>query len=101
MKLNIESVNGEKRLFKESDVDDEYVYSLESGDSEYDLNYEYKDDGESDNDNKITKNEEDWLTKWNKYWKWDEIREEYQMILLIIIFNKLIKLKKEKIKNVI
>jgi hypothetical protein len=30
-----------------------------------------------------------------------EVREEYQMILFVIIFNKLMKLKKEKIKNVI
>jgi hypothetical protein len=30
-----------------------------------------------------------------------EIRKEYQMILFIIIFNKLIRLKKEKIKNII
>jgi hypothetical protein len=30
-KFNIESVNGEKRLFEESDSDDEYVDSLESG----------------------------------------------------------------------
>jgi hypothetical protein len=52
------------------------VDSLESGDSEYDLNYEYKDE-ESDNDNNITKNEEDWLKEWNKYWKWDENKKEY------------------------
>jgi hypothetical protein len=54
MKLDVESVNGEKRLFEESGVDDEYVDSLESGEYEY-----------------------DWLTEWNKYWKWDENKKEY------------------------
>jgi chromatin segregation and condensation protein Rec8/ScpA/Scc1 (kleisin family) len=76
MKLNIESVDGEKRLFEESDVDDDYVNSLESGESEYDLNYEYKDE-KSANDNEITKHEEDWLTEWNKYWKWDENTNDF------------------------
>jgi hypothetical protein len=48
------------------------------------------------------------VTKLNKYWKLDENKKEYikkngkyPMILFIIIFNKLRKLKKEKIKNVV
>jgi hypothetical protein len=76
MKLNVESINGEPRIFEDSVVDDVYVDSLESGESEYDLDYEYSDE-ESANDNEITKNEVGWLTKWNKYWKLDENKKEY------------------------
>jgi hypothetical protein len=57
-------------------VDDVYVDWLESGESEYDLDYEYNDE-ESDNDNTITKNEEDWLTEWDKYYKWDKNKKEF------------------------
>jgi hypothetical protein len=58
MKFNIEPVHGIPRIFEDSDIDDAYMDSLESGDSEYDLDYKYN-DGESDNDNEITQNELD------------------------------------------
>jgi hypothetical protein len=30
-----------------------------------------------DNDNKITQNEINWYTRWNKYYKWDEDKKGY------------------------
>jgi hypothetical protein len=52
------------------------IDSLDSGDSEYDLDYKYNEE-ESDNDNIITQNEIDWYKGWNKYYKWDENKKEY------------------------
>jgi hypothetical protein len=56
MKLNIEPVHGIPRIFEDSKADGAYMDSLESGDSEYYLDYKYSDE-ESGNDNKITNNE--------------------------------------------
>jgi hypothetical protein len=107
MKFNIEPVGGRSRIFEDSNENYAYADSLESGDSEYDLDYEYSDE-ESDNDNTITQNEKNWsqnginIGNWMKIRKNIlEIRKEYRMILFILIFNKLIKLKKEKIKKII
>jgi hypothetical protein len=75
-KLNVEHVNGIQRTFEDSDEDDAYIDSLESGDSEYDLHYKYN-DKESDNDNTITQNEIDWYKGWDKYHKLDENKKEY------------------------
>jgi hypothetical protein len=77
MKFSIEPVDGRPRIFEDSDSDDEYVDSLESGDSEYDLDYEYSDE-ESGNDNEITQNEINWFTEWDKYYKWDENKKQYK-----------------------
>jgi hypothetical protein len=62
MKFNIELVGGRLRIFEDSDEDDGFVDSLVSGDSEYDLHYEYNDE-ESDNDNTIINNEVNWYKK--------------------------------------
>jgi hypothetical protein len=59
LKFNVEPVHGQPRLFEDSDEDDAYVDSLESGESEHDLDYEYSDE-ESANDNTITQNELNW-----------------------------------------
>jgi hypothetical protein len=76
MKFNIESVNGIPRLFEDSDADDTYVDSLESGDSEYDLHYEYNDE-ENTNNNEITNNELNWYKEWDKYYKWESILSKF------------------------
>jgi hypothetical protein len=40
-KLNVESLDGIPRIFEDGDEDDAYIYSLDSGNSEYDLDYIY------------------------------------------------------------
>jgi hypothetical protein len=70
-KLNVEPLDGIPRTVEDSEEEDAYIDSLDSGNSEYDLDYKYKDE-ESDNGNAITQNEIDWLPGWDKYYKWDE-----------------------------
>jgi hypothetical protein len=75
-KINIEPGHEIPRIFEDSDEDDAYIDLLESGDSKYDLDYEYCDE-ENDNDNKITQKEIDWYTEWDKYYKREENKKEY------------------------
>jgi hypothetical protein len=76
MKFNVKPVHGIPRIFEDSDDDDAIVDSLESGDSEYNLHYEYSDE-ESANDNEITNNEKNWYKEWDKYYKLDENKKVY------------------------
>jgi hypothetical protein len=59
VKLNDEPQGGIPKIVEDSEEEDAHIDSLDSGDSEYDLDYKYNDE-ESDNDNTITQNEIDW-----------------------------------------
>jgi hypothetical protein len=75
-KLNVEFLDDKLRIFEDNYKDDAYIDSLDSVDSEHDLDYKYNDE-ESDNDNTITQNEIDWHKGWDKNYKWDENKKEY------------------------
>jgi hypothetical protein len=55
-KLNVEYLDGIVRTVEDSEEEYSYIDPLDSGDSEYDLDYIYNDE-ESDNENTITQNE--------------------------------------------
>jgi hypothetical protein len=74
--IKVKSYKGRKRIVEESEGEDSYTASLEEGDSERNLEYVFT-DVDGDNENTIVQKEIDWYGKWNKYYKWDEDKKEY------------------------
>jgi hypothetical protein len=73
--IKVKPYQGRKRIYEESEGED-YTDSVEEGDYEYDLKNVIP-DVDSNDENKITQKEKNWLDEWNKYYVWDEEKKEY------------------------
>jgi hypothetical protein len=76
--VKVKSLNGISRIVEVEDADDSYTDSLEEGDSENYLGYIHN-DGEGENENAISQNKIDLCDEWNRNYKWDEKKKEFNL----------------------
>jgi hypothetical protein len=74
--VKVKSFDGMLRTVEDDDAEDSYTDSLEEGDYERDLEYEYS-DVEGENENTIVQKEINWRNEWDKIYKWDDNKKEF------------------------